>query len=95
MGLSRCRLNRTTSKRWENTTVPAQGTAVLVSGYLSGDGPRGMFVEVETMHFVAPTTRSAEGTGSSQTPGKSKFGIPTGFVCWLYDVFFSDNASVG
>ena len=68
--------------------MPVQGTTVLVSGYLNGDSPRGIFVEVETMHFIVPTTRSAERAGALQTPGKSKFGIPTGFVRWLHDVFF-------
>jgi len=48
-GLCRCRLNRTTSKCWENTTVPIQGTTVLVSGYLEGEDAGVLLVEVETM----------------------------------------------
>ena len=76
ISLSRCRLNKTSSKRWEKTTAPVVGTMVLVSGSLGGENPEDLFVEVETMRFVS-TGRGAEGTVS---PGKSKFGIPNGSV---------------
>jgi len=62
-GLCRCQLNRTTSKRWENTTIPIQGTTVLVSGYLEGEDAGVLLVEVETMQFITPTC-SGEGVGS-------------------------------
>ena len=37
-------------------------------------------VEVETMHFIPGVARSVEGGGPSQSPGKTKFGIPNRFV---------------
>jgi len=75
-----CRLNRTTSKRWDKTSVPIPGTTILVSGFLDGDSPATMQVEVETMQFITPT-RGGEGVGPApQTPGKSKFGVPIRFV---------------
>ena len=73
--LSRCRLNRTSSKRWEKAVVPSQGITVLVSSFLDGDSPQALVVEVETMQFLS-TARGAEGAGPSQSPGKSKFGVP-------------------
>ena len=84
---SRCRLNRSGgSKRWDKAIVPSLGTTVLVSGFLSGDGPQDLLVEVETMQFVS-SARGAEGVGSS--PGKSKFGVPTS--CVFFIVKLRDN----
>ena len=80
MSFHRCRLNRTSSKRWENTTGPAHGSTVLVSGYLMGENPASLQVEVETMHFIT-ALRGGEGVRSPQMSGKTKFGIPKGFVC--------------
>lgn len=56
--------------------MPVQGTLVMLSGFLFGESPETMFIEVETMHFVS-SARGGEGGGPFQSPGKSKFGIPT------------------
>ena len=79
IGLHRCRLNRTTSRRWEKTTVPTHGTTVLVSGYIDGENVGVLRVEIETMQFITPA-RGGEGVGFPRTPGKTRFGIPVGFV---------------
>jgi len=84
--LHRCRLNRTTSKRWDNTSVPTNGSTVLISGYLDGENPHALLVEIETMQFIAPP-RSGESAGSPQAPGRMKFGIPKGFAYALYEVY--------
>jgi hypothetical protein len=75
----RCRLNRTTSKRWENATGPALGSTVVISGYLDGETVGALRVEVETMQFITPS-RGGEGVGLPPTPGRTRFGIPKGFV---------------
>lgn len=86
-----CKLNRTTSKRWEKTTVPTHGSTVLVSGYvyakLQDKCVEDIRVEVETMKFITPT-RGSEVAAFPRTPGKTKFGIPIGFV-FIDAVIFS------
>lgn len=82
----RCRLNRTTSKRWENTTGPAHGSTVLISGYLGGETAGALRVEVETMQFISPS-RGGKGIGSPPTPGRSRFGIPIGYGYHQSNVF--------
>ena len=69
----------TTSKRWEKTTVPTNGTTVMVSGYIGGENLGALQVEVETMQFITPA-RGNEGAGLPRTPGRTRFGIPMGFV---------------
>lgn len=59
--------------------MPTHGSTVLVSGYIDGKSAGELRVEVETMQFITPT-RGGEGIGSPRTPGRSKFGIPMGFV---------------
>ena len=74
ISLCRCRFNRTSSKRWENTSVPSLGATILISGHLEGDTPAALVVEVETMQFTS--VRGSEGFGSPQASGRTKFGVP-------------------
>jgi hypothetical protein len=94
MNLSRCRLNKTSSKRWEKTNVPIQGTMIQLSGFLGGDRPKDLFVEVEAMYFI-PGARGMDSAGSSQSPNKSKFGTPTRFVYYLRATTPFDNDLAG
>lgn len=87
----RCKLNRSSSKRWERTMVPTHGATVLISGYLEGKSPEVLEVEVETMQFIMPT-RGGEGVGLSQTPGKSKFGMPKTFAFTNRSMFSFANS---
>ena len=70
----RCRLNNS-NKRWEKTPLPANGSTVLISGFLCGESARELLVEVETMQFIAQARVSEVGR-SPQMPGSSKFGTP-------------------
>lgn len=84
--MCRCRLNRSSSKRWENATLPINGSAVLVSGCLDGKGVEVMRVDVEVMRFVP--NPSSEGVGSPHTPARTKFGIPKRLFIWFVKYFY-------
>jgi hypothetical protein len=79
MDLHRCRLNRTNSKRWEKTKIPAVGSTILTSGFLFGQDTDSIQLDIETLQFIVPT-RGGDVSESAQTPVRLNFGVLLEFV---------------
>ena len=78
MHSNRCRLNRTTSKCWENTVAPALGSTILISGYLEGDMPKALMLEIETMQFMPARGVDVFGSPPTSATRRSRFGVAKG-----------------